>query len=110
MEIGEHFLIFPFFVLVAVFGYLTADRLNISLDVTWLLIAQVIFYAAVLIALTYLRDATGRLNHLADEAPDGPVTEEITAEIKKPLPAILGSILTVGYFFIVYLMVSKPAW
>jgi uncharacterized membrane protein len=110
MNIGEKFLIFPAFVLLAIFGYLTADRVNYSLDLTWLLIGQILFYIAVVISVLYLRAATDHLVHAANAAPDGPVPAEITAEMKKPGPAIVGSALTLVYFFIVYLMVAKPDW
>src|SRR5688572_25106218 len=107
MNIGEKFLIFPAFVLLAIFGYLTADRANFELDLTWLLLGQVLFYIGVIVAVTYLRAATDKLNHAARAAPDGPVPAELTAEMKKPGPAVLGTLLTLVYFFIVYLMVAK---
>ena len=110
MRTADNFLIVPAVVLLTVFGYLTADRANYDLDLTWLFLGQILFYAAVVISFTYLRGATNRLNRMAQAAPDGPVTADLTDEMKKPGPAILGTLLTLIFIFIVYLMVAKPGW
>ena len=97
-------------VTLAVFGYLTADRIGYSLDATWLLLGQVLFYGVSLLAIAVLRPAANELNRIAQAAPDGRVTPELTTQLKKPLPAIIGPVLSVVFVFIIYLMVARPAW
>jgi uncharacterized membrane protein len=110
LYISENYLSIPAAIAIAVFGYLTADRLDIALDTTWLLLGQLLFYAIVLIALAVLRPAAKRLYRLANEAPDGPVTPEIVAQLQQPLPAIAGAATGILFFVIIYLMVAKPDW
>jgi uncharacterized membrane protein len=110
LYISENYLSIPAAIAIAVFGYLTADRLDIALDTTWLLLGQLLFYAIVLIALAVLRPAAKRLYRLANEAPDGPVTPEIVAQLQQPLPAIAGAVTGLMFFAIIYLMVAKPDW
>jgi uncharacterized membrane protein len=108
--ISENYLSIPAAVAIAVFGYLTADRHGYDLQETWLALGQGLFYVIVVIALLVLRPAANTLYRLAKQAPDGPVTPEIVAELKKPLPAIAGAATGVMFVVIVYLMVAKPAW
>jgi uncharacterized membrane protein len=110
LYISENYLSIPAAIAIAVFGYLTADRLDIALDTTWLLLGQLLFYAIVVIALAVLRPAANRLYRLANEAPDGPVTPEIIAQLQQPLPAIAGAATGILFFVIIYLMVAKPDW
>jgi uncharacterized membrane protein len=110
LYISENYLSIPAAIAIAVFGYLTADRLDIALDTTWLLLGQLLFYAIVVIALAVLRPAANRLYRLANEAPDGPVTPEIVAQLQQPLPAIAGAATGILFFVIIYLMVAKPDW
>jgi uncharacterized membrane protein len=97
-------------VALAIFGYLTADRIGFPLDLTWLALGQLMFYAIVILAIVILRPAANELKRLAEAAPDGPVTGEINARLKKPLPTIVGPLTSVAFAFVIYLMVSKPAW
>ena len=108
--ISENYLSIPAAVAIAVFGYLTADRAGFDLDLTWLALGQALFYLIVLLALAVLRPASNRLYRLARSAPDGPVTPEILAQLKQPLPAIIGPVASVIFVFVIYLMVAKPAW
>jgi uncharacterized membrane protein len=110
LYISENYLSLPAAIAIAVFGYLTADRLGLDLDVTWLLIAQVLFYGIAVLAIAFLRPAANRLHAMADAAPDGPVTPELAAEVKKPAAAVVGSVTSVMFAAIIYLMVSKPDW
>ena len=95
---------------IAVFGYSAADRGGFDLGTTWLVIAQVLFLAIVVLALVFLRPAARRLQALANAAPDGPITPEIAAYLKSPLFPIVGSLDSLFFLFIIYLMVVKPAW
>jgi uncharacterized membrane protein len=95
---------------IAAFGYAAADRGGFDLGTTWLVLAQVLFLAIVVLALVFLRPAARRLDALAKAAPDGPVTLEIAAYLKSPLFPIVGTLVSVFFVFIIYLMVSKPAW
>ena len=108
--ISENYLSIAAAVALAVFGYLTADRIGYDLGTTWLLLGQILFYAIVVIALTVLRPAANRLYGLVKNTPDGPVTPEIAAQLSKPLPAIAGTLTGILFVFIIYLMVAKPAW
>jgi uncharacterized membrane protein len=108
--ISENYLSIPAAISIAVFGYLTADRRGYDLRETWLVLGQVLFYAIVVIALVVLRPAANELYRLARAAPDGPVTPEIVAQLKKPLPAVLGAATGLMFIAIIYLMVAKPAW
>jgi uncharacterized membrane protein len=110
LYIAENHLSVPAAIAIAVFGYATADRLNISLGTTWLVIGQVLFYGIVVLALVILRPAANRLHRLAQQAPDGPLTPELTAQLKQPLPGAVGALATAMFVFIVYLMVAKPDW
>ena len=109
-HVSENYLSIPAAVALAVFGYLAADRIGYDLDATWLALGQALFYAIVVLALLVLRPAANRLHRLAEAAPDGPVTPEIAAELRKPLPAAVGALTSLIFVFVIYLMVAKPAW
>ena len=110
LYVSENFLSIPAAIAVAVFGYLAADRIGYELDATWLLLGQVLFYAIVVLALVILRPASNSLYRLTRDSPDGPLTDEIAAHMKKVGPMIVGPVTTVMFVAIVYLMVSKPNW
>ncbi|MPZ47790.1 MAG: DUF2269 family protein [Dehalococcoidia bacterium] len=110
LYVSENFLSIPAAIAIAVFGYLTADRLGIELSTTWLSIGQALFYIIVILALAFLRPAANKLHRLAQAAPEGPVTPEIMAQLKQPLPSIIGPLASIAFAFIIYLMVAKPAW
>jgi uncharacterized membrane protein len=110
LYVSENFLSIPAAIALAVFGYLTADKLNVDLDVTWLAIAQVLFYGLVILALAFLRPAANSLYRLTKEAPDGPLTPEVTAQLLSRVPTIVGPVVSVMFVAIIYLMVAKPAW
>src|SRR4051812_27922756 len=110
MFISENYLSIPAAILIAGFGYATAGRAHIDMDVTWLAIGQALFYIIVVLAIAFLRPAANRLHKLAQAAPDGPVTPEITAQLQKPLAMIVGITTSVMFVCIAYLMVVKPAW
>jgi uncharacterized membrane protein len=108
--ISENYLSLPAAIAIAVFGYLTADRAGFDLDVTWLLLGQIVFYAIAVLAVLFLRPAANRLYQLTTAAPEGPVTEEITTQLRKPVATIVGVVTSVMFVFVIYLMVSKPDW
>jgi uncharacterized membrane protein len=108
--ISENFLSLPAALGIVVFGYLTADRGGLDLDDTWLLLGQVLFYVIAVLAIAFLRPAANRLYALANAAPDGPVTPELSAQLKKPVAGIVGAVTSVMFAFVIYLMVSKPGW
>jgi uncharacterized membrane protein len=95
---------------ILVFGYLTADRSNVDLDVTWLLLGQILFYTIAVLAIAFLRPAANRLYALAMAAPEGAVTPDLSAQLKKPVAGIVGAVTSVMFAFVIYLMVSKPGW
>lgn len=110
LYISENYLSIPAAIAIAVFGYAAAERINLSLDVTWLMLGQILFYAIVVLALAVLRPASNTLYRLTNAAPDGPITPEIAAQVKKPLAAIAGSLVSVLFAIVIYLMVAKPNW
>ena len=110
MATAENFIIIPAAVLLIIFGYLTADRAGYDLGDTWLLLGQILTYAALAASMLVLRSAAVRLEKAVQAAPEGPVTEELRREVSNPLPAIVGTSLTVIFVIIVYLMVAKPGW
>ena len=111
MHFSETYLSIPAAVLVAGFGYATGSKLpGLEYSDTWIALAQALFYALALAAFFVLRPAAARLKRSAEAAPDGPVTLELRAEMKQPLPMVVGPLVTVAFVFIVYLMVAKPAW
>ena len=110
LYISENYLSIPAAIAIAVFGYATADRIGLSLDTTWLLLGQLLFYVIVAIGLGVLRPAANRLWSLVQDAPDGPVTPAGAAQLAKPLPALGGVATGLLFVFIVYLMVAKPGW
>jgi uncharacterized membrane protein len=95
---------------IAVFGYLTANQLDLALDVTWVLLGQVLFYGIAILAIAILRPAANELLKLSEAAPDGPVTAEVQARLRKPLPSIVGPVTSLAFVLIIYLMVAKPSW
>jgi uncharacterized membrane protein len=110
LYISENFLSLPAAISIAVFGYLTADKLGLSLSETWVALGQVLFYAIAVLAIVFLRSAAKQLYRLTREATDGPLTPEIAAQLKKPAAAIVGPITSIMFVFVIYLMVAKPAW
>jgi uncharacterized membrane protein len=110
LYVSENYLSPAAAVVLAVFGYLTADRFGYDLDVTWLALGQVLFYGIALLAIVFLRSAANQLYSLTRQAPDGPVTPEIAAQLQKPAARIVGPITTVLFVFAIYLMVAKPGW
>lgn len=110
LYISENYLSIPAAIAIAVFGYLTADRLGVDLDTTWLLLGQLLFYAIVVIGLGVLRPAANDLYRVTKSAPDGPVTPEIADRLSKPLPAAMGALTGILFVAIIYLMVAKPEW
>jgi uncharacterized membrane protein len=95
-------------VAIPVFGYLTAGEIDVALDTSWLLIAQVLFWIAVALGTLYLTPAALRLARKVEALTDGPVPEEIAKETRNPLFPVLGFTFTVFFVVIVYLMVAKP--
>jgi uncharacterized membrane protein len=108
--ISENYLSIAAAIGIVVFGYLTADRLNLNLGTTWVLLGQILFYAIVVLAIAILRPAANELHRLAQNEPDGPVTAAISAQLKKPQAQIVGIATSIIFVFIIYLMVSKPDW
>ena len=109
-RISEDYVQIPAAVLIILFGYATADRLGIDLDTTWLLIAQVLFYAVLAVFVLYMRRALKELDTAIRPLPEGPIPDNVRAMITNPMPGIVGSIMGVAFIVIVYLMVAKPAW
>jgi uncharacterized membrane protein len=110
LYISENYLSLPAAIGIAVFGYLTADRLDVSLSETWLALGQLLFYAIAVLAIVFLRTAANKLYALARQAPDGPLTPELTAQLRNRAPAIVGPVTSVMFVAIIYLMVAQPAW
>jgi uncharacterized membrane protein len=108
--ISENFLSPAAAVFIFIFGAATADRGNIDFDRTWLALGIVLFLAIVVLAVAFLRPAANRLHALAQAAPDGPVTAEIAAQLRKPAAPVVGAVTSVLFIFIIYLMVARPAW
>jgi uncharacterized membrane protein len=110
LYISENYLSLPAAIGIAVFGYLTADRLDVSLSETWLALGQLLFYSIAVLAIVFLRTAANKLYALAQQAPDGPLTPELTAQLRNRAPAIVGPVTSVMFVAIIYLMVAQPAW
>jgi phosphoglycerol transferase MdoB-like AlkP superfamily enzyme len=108
MYVSENFLSLPAALFIAGFGYATAGKENLDMGATWLILAQVLFYGIVALALVFLRPAANKLHKLAEAAPDGPVTPEIIAQVKQPLAAMVGMATSLMFVIIIYLMVVKP--
>ena len=108
--ISENYLSIAAAIGIAVFGYLTADRLDLNLGTTWVLLGQILFYSIAILAIAFLRPAANELHGLAQSEPEGPVTTALTAQLKKPQAQIVGIATSVMFVFIIYLMVSKPDW
>jgi hypothetical protein len=62
------------------------------------------------VGLGILRPAANKLYRMTQEAPDGPITPKIVAQLKQPLPAIAGSSTGLLFVVIIYLMVARPNW
>jgi uncharacterized membrane protein len=95
-------------VLIPIFGYATAADGELSVDEGWLLFGQVLFYIAVVISLLVLTPGALRLAGRAAALPDGPIPDDVMAEMKNPIFPALGTLLTVFFVVIVYMMVAKP--
>jgi uncharacterized membrane protein len=108
MYFSETYLSLPAALFVAGFGYATAAKIDLDFSKMWIGLAQALFYGLAILAVVFLRPAASKLLKLAEAAPDGPVTPEITAQLKRPLPMVIGPIVTFMFVVIIYLMVSKP--
>lgn len=108
MHFSETYLSLPAALFVAGFGYATAAKIDLDYSLFWITLAQVLFYGLAILAVVFLRPAAAKLHKLAEATPDGPVTPELTAQIKRPLPAVIGPVVTLMFIVIIYLMVSKP--
>jgi uncharacterized membrane protein len=95
--------------LVPLFGYLTANELDLSLGTGWLVVGQTLFWLAVVIGVGYLMPGALRLSRRVRELPDGPIPDDVRAEMRNPVFPVLGVLLTVFFVVIVYMMVAKPA-
>ena len=108
MHFSETYLSLPAALLVAGFGYATASKIDLDYSQLWIALGQALFYGLAVLAVVFLRPAAARLLKLAEAAPDGPVTPEITAQLRRPLPMVIGPVVTLMFIVIIYLMVSKP--
>ncbi len=109
-KLTELFIFIPAFLLIPAFGYATGSKENIDYSMTWISIAQGLFYIAVLMTLAIELPASFRLNKALAAAPEGPLTPELTRQVNNKLPAVVGMLLSLFFVFIVYLMVVKPGW
>ncbi|HWO72923.1 MAG TPA: DUF2269 family protein [Dehalococcoidia bacterium] len=96
--------------LVALFGYWTAADADTDLDITWLLVAQIVFWVSIAAAVLVLTRAALSLASRVEQLPDGPLPADVSTELNKPLYPVLGTLLAAAYVFVVYLMVAKPDW
>jgi uncharacterized membrane protein len=108
MHFSETYLSLPAALFVAGFGYATASKIDLDYSQFWIGLSQALFYGLAVLAVVFLRPAAAKLLKLAEATPDGPVTPEITAQLKRPLPMVIGPIVTFMFVIIIYLMVSKP--
>ncbi len=109
-RIAENFCILPGLLLAIGFGYaMTGNDFGPELNVTWLLLSQILAFVALVLAVGYLRTASLKIDRRARETPDGAVPEELRRNLKNPGPPIVGAVLTVIFVFIIYLMVVQPA-
>jgi uncharacterized membrane protein len=97
-------------ILIPVFGYALAAEDETSLGTTWLLVSQVLFWAAVVASWTVLVPGSLRIARRAEALPDGPIPDEVMKELRNPIFPALGSLLTLFFVFILYLMVVQPGW
>ena len=108
MYVSETYLSLPAALFVAGFGYATAAKIDLDYGQFWITLAQVLFYGLAILAIVFLRPAAAKLHKLAEATPDGPVTPEITAQLKKPVAMVVGPLVTFMFVVVIYLMVSKP--
>src|SRR5688572_4507590 len=94
MHFSETYLSLPAALLVAGFGYATASKIDLDYSQFWIALSQALFYGLAILAIVFLRPAASRLHKLAEAAPDGPVTPEITAQLKKPIVMMVGPLVT----------------
>ena len=93
-------------ILIPIFGYATVNELDLSLDTGWLLIGQVLFWIAFVVAVTILMLGAFKMAKRASQLPDGPIPDDVMAELKKPLFPALGGLLTIFFVVIVCMMVA----
>ena len=108
MHISETYLSPPAALILLGMGYATASRAEFDLADTWLLLAQVLFYAIIALAVLLLRPAAAKLYKAALAEPDGPVSPAFRDRMKSPIPMIVGPVTTIMFIVILYLMVFKP--
>jgi uncharacterized membrane protein len=108
MHMSETYLSLPAALFVAGFGYATASKIDLDYSQFWIGLSQALFYGLAILAIVFLRPAAAKLHKLAEAAPDGPVTPELTAQLKRPLPMVIGPLVTFMFVIVIYLMVSKP--
>jgi uncharacterized membrane protein len=94
--------------LVPIFGYLTANDGSWSLGTGWLVVGQALFWMSVAVGIFVLMPGALRLAKRTADLPDGPIPDDVKAEMARPIFPALGILLTIAFVVIVYMMVAKP--
>ncbi len=95
-------------VLVLVFGGLLVGETGHSWGEPWISAALTITVVALGLDHGYLmRQLRGSLA-IAERLGDAPVSPELEARLKNPVPAIVGTALDLSFFLILWLMIARP--
>lgn len=95
-------------ILVIVFGSLLVGVTNHSWGEPWLSAALTLVVISLALGHGYLmRQLTGSLR-IAERLGEGPLSPELEARVKNPVPAIIGTALDLMFFVILWLMIVRP--
>lgn len=95
-------------VLVIVFGALLVGETGHSWGEGWLSAALTLVVISIALGHGYLmRQLRGSLA-IAERLGDGPVSPELEARLKNPVPAVVGTALDLSFFLILWLMIVRP--
>ncbi len=95
-------------VLVIVFGSLLVGATGHSWGEPWISAALTLVLVALGVAHGYLMPQLRGSLAMAEQLGDGPISPELEARMKNPVTAIVGTVLDLLFFVILWLMVARP--
>jgi len=95
-------------ILVIVFGALLIEEADYSWGDAWISAALTILVVALAVDHGFLLRRLKASLRLAQELGDGPLSPELQARVKDPATAVVGTILDLSLFAVLFLMIARP--
>jgi uncharacterized membrane protein len=108
MRISEYALRSAGALLVLIFGALLIEEVDYSWGDPWISAAVTILIVALAVDHGFLMRRVNESRRIAAEIGDAPVSDELAARQKDPVTAIVGVVLDLSFFVILWLMIAKP--